>query len=49
VSDVLAELKAGLSSFDGGVSSHRDTHVKAASEPQTPHSLIVTCAILDGY
>jgi carbonic anhydrase len=45
VSDVLAELKAGIVKFRTEVyPGQKDTYVKAASEPQTPHSLIVTCA-----
>ncbi len=45
MSDVLAELKAGIVKFQTEVyPGHQDTYVKAASEPQTPHALIVTCA-----
>jgi carbonic anhydrase len=42
---VLEELKAGIRKFRMGVySENEDTYVKAASEPQTPHALIVACA-----
>jgi carbonic anhydrase len=42
---VLEELKAGIRKFRMGVyPENKDTYVKAASEPQTPHALIVTCA-----
>jgi carbonic anhydrase len=42
---VLEELKAGIRKFRLGVyPENKDTYVKAASEPQAPHSLIVTCA-----
>jgi carbonic anhydrase len=42
---VLEELKAGIRKFRTGVyPENKDTYVKAASEPQTPHALIVTCA-----
>jgi carbonic anhydrase len=45
VDAVLAELKAGIRRFRTGVyPSQEEAYVKAASEPQTPHSLIVTCA-----
>ncbi|MBB5318400.1 carbonic anhydrase [Tunturibacter empetritectus] len=42
---VLEELKTGIRKFRMGVyPENKDTYVKAASEPQTPHALIVTCA-----
>lgn len=42
---VLAELKAGVRRFRREVYPNREeAYLKAASEPQTPHSLFVTCA-----
>src|SRR3984885_2961155 len=42
---VLAELKAGIRRFQTEVyAEHEDFYLKAASEAQTPHALIVTCA-----
>src|SRR6202453_1486542 len=42
---VLEELKAGIRRFRTEVyPEHEETYVKAASVPQTPHALIVTCA-----
>jgi carbonic anhydrase len=42
---VLEELKAGIRKFRTDVyPENKDTYVKAASEPQKPHALIVTCA-----
>jgi carbonic anhydrase len=42
---VLEELKAGIRRFRTEVyPADKETYVKAAGEPQTPHSLIVTCA-----
>jgi carbonic anhydrase len=42
---VLEELKAGIRKFRTDVyPKNKDTYVKAASEPQRPHALIVTCA-----
>jgi carbonic anhydrase len=42
---VLDELKAGIRKFRTDVYPHdKATYIKAASEPQTPHALIVTCA-----
>jgi carbonic anhydrase len=42
---VLEELKAGVRRFRMGVyPEHEDAYIKAASEPQRPHALIVTCA-----
>jgi carbonic anhydrase len=42
---VLDELKAGIRKFRMGVyPENQETYVKAASEPQKPHALIVTCA-----
>jgi len=42
---VLQELKAGIRKFRADVYPHdKATYIKAASEPQTPHALIVTCA-----
>jgi carbonic anhydrase len=42
---VLEELKAGIRKFRTEVyPENKDTYVKAASEPQKPHALIVTCA-----
>jgi carbonic anhydrase len=45
VRDVLAELKAGIRRFRTQVyPEHEDFYLKAASEPQQPHALIVACA-----
>jgi carbonic anhydrase len=45
VSDVLAELKAGIRRFRTEVyPKNEETYIKAVSEPQTPHALFVTCA-----
>jgi carbonic anhydrase len=42
---VLEELKAGVRRFRTDVyPENKDAYVKAASEPQKPHALIVTCA-----
>jgi carbonic anhydrase len=42
---VLEELKAGIRKFRTEVyPENKDIYVKAASEPQKPHALIVTCA-----
>ncbi len=42
---VLNELKAGIRKFRSGVyPENKDIYIKAASEPQKPHALIVTCA-----
>jgi carbonic anhydrase len=42
---VLAELKAGVRRFRTDVyPNFEETYRKAASEPQAPHSLFVTCA-----
>lgn len=42
---VLEELKAGVRRFRSEVyPEHEQAYVKAASVPQTPHALIVTCA-----
>jgi carbonic anhydrase len=42
---VLEELKAGIRKFRTEVyPENKDTYVKAASVPQKPHALIVTCA-----
>jgi carbonic anhydrase len=42
---VLEELKAGVRRFRTKVyPNHEQEYIKAASEPQTPHALIVTCA-----
>jgi carbonic anhydrase len=42
---VLEELKAGVRRFRSEVyPEHKQAYVKAASVPQTPHALIVTCA-----
>ena len=42
---VLEELKAGVRRFRTKVyPEHEDIYLKAASEPQQPHALIVTCA-----
>ncbi len=41
----LEELKAGIRRFRTQVyPDHEETYIRAASEPQTPHALIVTCA-----
>src|SRR5215475_15123197 len=43
--DVLAELKAGIRRFRTEVyPAQAETYRKAASEPQRPAALIVTCA-----
>jgi len=43
--DVLAELKAGIRKFSTDVyPRHAEAYRKAASEPQKPEALIVTCA-----
>lgn len=43
--NVLAELKAGIGKFRKDVyPKHADAYRKAASEPQKPDALIVTCA-----
>lgn len=43
--DVLAELKAGIRRFRTEVyPEHEEVYRKAASEPQRPHALFVTCA-----
>jgi carbonic anhydrase len=45
VDTVLAELKAGIRRFRTKVyPNHEEVYRRAASEPQTPHALIVTCA-----
>ena len=45
VDAVLAELKAGIRRFRTEVyPEHEETYLKAASEPQRPHALIVACA-----
>jgi carbonic anhydrase len=45
VDDVLAELKAGIRRFRTEVyPEHEEIYRKAASEPQKPHALFVTCA-----
>jgi carbonic anhydrase len=45
VDTVLEELKAGIRRFRTEVySEHEDFYLKAASEPQQPHALIVACA-----
>jgi carbonic anhydrase len=42
---VLEELKAGVRRFRSEVyPDHEQAYMKAASVPQTPHALIVTCA-----
>jgi len=42
---VLEELKAGVRRFRTDYyPEHKELYLKAASEPQTPHALIVTCA-----
>jgi carbonic anhydrase len=42
---VLEELKAGVRRFRTDVyPENKDAYVKAASDPQKPHALIVTCA-----
>jgi carbonic anhydrase len=42
---VLDELKAGIKNFRSGVyPENKDIYIKAASEPQKPHALIVCCA-----
>ncbi len=45
MADVLEGLKAGIRKFQREVyPDHRETYLKAASEPQRPSTLIVTCA-----
>jgi carbonic anhydrase len=45
MTDVLAELKSGVRKFRTEVyPKHEATYIKAASVPQTPHALFVTCA-----
>jgi carbonic anhydrase len=45
VDDVLTELKAGIRRFRTEVyPEHEEIYRKAASEPQRPHALFVTCA-----
>jgi carbonic anhydrase len=45
VSDVLAELKAGIRKFRTEVyPKNKATYLKAVSEPQRPHALFITCA-----
>jgi carbonic anhydrase len=45
VDDVLAELKEGIRRFRMEVyPEHEEIYRKAASEPQRPHALFVTCA-----
>jgi len=43
--NVLAELKAGIRKFRRDIyPAQAETYRKAASEPQRPHAMIVTCA-----
>ena len=45
MSDVLAELKAGIRKFRTEVyPKNKATYLKAVSEPQRPHALFLTCA-----
>jgi carbonic anhydrase len=45
VSDVLAELKAGIRKFRTEIyPKNKATYIKAVSEPQRPHALFITCA-----
>ena len=45
MSDVLAELKAGIRKFRTEVyPRNKATYLKAVSEPQRPHALFITCA-----
>jgi carbonic anhydrase len=45
VSDVLAELKAGIRRFRTEVYPQNEaTYLKAVSQPQSPHALFITCA-----
>jgi carbonic anhydrase len=45
VSDVLAELKAGIRRFRTEIYPENEaTYLKAVSEPQRPHALFITCA-----
>jgi carbonic anhydrase len=45
VSDVLAELRAGIRKFRTEVyPKNKATYLKAVSEPQRPHALFITCA-----
>jgi len=45
VNQVLAELKAGIRRFRTEVyPKNEETYIKAASEPQRPHALFITCA-----
>ncbi len=42
---VLQELRAGIRRFRADVyPKNEETYIKAASEPQTPHALFITCA-----
>ena len=45
MNQVLAELKAGIRRFRTEVyPKNEETYIKAASEPQRPHALFITCA-----
>jgi carbonic anhydrase len=45
VAEVLAELKSGIRRFRTEIyPKNEETYLQAVSEPQRPHSLIVTCA-----
>jgi len=45
VSDVLAELRAGIRKFRTEIyPKNEETYLQAVREPQRPHALIVTCA-----
>ena len=45
MSDVLAELKAGIRKFRTEIyPKNKATYIKAVSEPQRPHALFITCA-----
>ncbi len=45
MSEVLAELKAGIRRFRTEIYPENEaTYLKAASEPQRPHALFITCA-----
>ena len=45
MSNALDQLKDGIRRFQEEIyPERRDTYIKAASEPQRPHTLIITCA-----
>jgi carbonic anhydrase len=49
VSDVLAQLKAGIRKFRTEVyPKNKQTYLQAVREPQRPHALFITCAEMLG-